>query len=145
MTTGNLSVKIFLFNFFLEKKVLVKFPQNGPAKYFDRPSLPKKYKRVTMEEAKNGAPCRVYSDGAYDVFHSGHARQLMQAKNYFPNVTLVAGVHSNKEIHRVKGQTVNTDEERVEAVRHNRYVDEVLFDVPFEYSIGKKQAILSLV
>lgn len=44
---------------------------------------------------------------------------------------------SNAEIHRVKGQTVNTDEERLEAVRHCRYVDEVVFDVPFEYSIGK--------
>ena len=46
---------------------------------------------------------------------------------------------SNEEIHRVKGQTVNTDEERLEAVRHCRYVDEVVFDVPFEYSIGNSK------
>ena len=65
----------------------------GPAKYFNAENLPKNCKRVTMEEAKAGAPCRVYSDGAYDVFHSGHSRQLMQSKNYFPNVTLIAGVH----------------------------------------------------
>lgn len=68
----------------------------GPARNFKKESLPEKYKRVTMEEAKSGVSCRVYSDGAYDVFHSGHSRQLMQSKNYFPNVTLIAGVHRTR-------------------------------------------------
>ena len=61
-----------------------KLAMSNPAPFVTADRIPiSNFTRMTKEEALSGKcnrPARVYADGIYDVFHSGHALQLMQAK-----------------------------------------------------------------
>ncbi|XP_019966963.1 choline-phosphate cytidylyltransferase A [Paralichthys olivaceus] len=125
-----------------ERERLVKIPRctvglKHPAPFADElePADGKPYERVNMETAKRGTPpdrpVRVYADGIFDVFHSGHARALMQAKCLFPNTHLIVGVCSDDLTHKYKGFTVMNEDERYDAISHCRYVDEVVRNAPW--------------
>lgn len=76
-------------------------------------------------------PIRIYADGVFDLFHLGHMKQLEQAKKAFANVELVCGVPSDIETHKRKGLTVLTDQQRVDTLKHCRWVDEVIPNAPW--------------
>lgn len=115
-----------------------KLALSEPAPFHDESFIPTtNYVRMTKADAASGKydrPARVYADGIYDVFHAGHARQLMQAKLLFPKVHLLVGVCSDQLTHSLKGRTVFNETERYDSLRHCRYVDEVIRDAPWSLS-----------
>ncbi|XP_017899500.1 PREDICTED: choline-phosphate cytidylyltransferase B isoform X2 [Capra hircus] len=116
----------------MERKTLT-----APAPFADETSClcQAPHEKLTIAQARLGTPVdrpvRVYADGIFDLFHSGHARALMQAKTLFPNSYLLVGVCSDDLTHKFKGFTVMNEAERYEALRHCRYVDEVIRDAPW--------------
>ncbi|VDM75687.1 unnamed protein product [Strongylus vulgaris] len=75
----------------------------------------------------NDRPIHIFAEGVYDLFHYGHARQLKQVKEAFPNVIVTAGVCSDDLVIKNKGgPLVMTHEERLASLRECQYVDHVI-------------------
>ena len=65
------------------------------------------------------------------MFHIGHAKVLEQAKKLFPNVYLIVGVSGDEETIRNKGKIVFNQQERVEIIKHCKWVDEIICPCPW--------------
>jgi cytidyltransferase-like protein len=89
--------------------------------------------RKPMFAGGAGPPVRVYIDGCFDIMHSGHYNAIRQAKQFAD--VLVVGVHSNREIAHHKGPPVMTDDERMATVEACKWVDEIVFDTPYNPSL----------
>jgi len=76
---------------------------------------------------------RVIVNGCWDLMHTGHYNALRQTKEISPpNSIVVAGIHSNSEIKRVKGGAfVASDSEKANMLSACKYVDEIIENVPY--------------
>jgi len=70
-----------------------------------------------------------YVDGCWDIMHSGHYNAIRQAKAICDE--LVVGVHSDSEIEENKALPVMQQEERYALLDHIKWIDRVLYDVPY--------------
>ncbi len=73
-------------------------------------------------------PKRVYADMIGDMFHSGHIAFLKQAKQF--GDYLIVGLVSDEDATGYKRKPILTLEERVNAVKACKYVDEVIAGSP---------------
>lgn len=100
--------------------------------YFKPAPFSEDYEAIQdSEQTEANKKIRIYSDGIFDLFHQGHQRQLMQAKNLFRNVHLIVGVINDFDTKTKKGETIMSENERYENVRHSKYADEVLKNAPW--------------
>jgi len=68
-------------------------------------------------------------DGCFDIIHSGHYNAIRKSKAL--GDVLVVGIHTNEEIRRNKRVPLLTDEERRGMVEACKWVDEIVWDVPY--------------
>eukprot|EP00437_Effrenium_voratum_P026114 CAMPEP_0181406048 /NCGR_PEP_ID=MMETSP1110-20121109/5072_1 /TAXON_ID=174948 /ORGANISM="Symbiodinium sp., Strain CCMP421" /LENGTH=383 /DNA_ID=CAMNT_0023528451 /DNA_START=77 /DNA_END=1225 /DNA_ORIENTATION=+ len=66
--------------------------------------------------------------------HSGHYNAIRQAKNICD--VLVVGVHSDQEIAENKSMPVMRQEERYRLLDHIKWIDEIIYDVPYSPEIA---------
>lgn len=95
------------------------------------PSQRDVFKEHFVKMTANSQEISVYADGCYDMFHLGHARQLEQIKAMYPKIKLVVGVCSDADINKFKGHMIMDERERVETVKHCRWVDDIIFPAPW--------------
>eukprot|EP00438_Fugacium_kawagutii_P032886 Skav209402 [mRNA] locus=scaffold1671:9298:13511:- [translate_table: standard] len=79
-------------------------------------------------------PVRGYIDGCFDIMHSGHYNAIRQAKNICD--VLVVGIHSDQEIAENKSMPVMEQAERYRLLDHIKWIDEILYDVPYSPEIA---------
>lgn len=79
-------------------------------------------------------PVRGYIDGCFDIMHSGHYNAIRQAKSICD--VLVVGIHSDQEIAENKSMPVMHQDERYRLLDHIKWIDEILYDVPYSPEIA---------
>lgn len=102
----------------LEQKIL----EATVKKYFDK--YVEEKKKIQNKPKKEKKYSTVYSPGTYDLFHAGHLENLsIAAQN---GEKLIVGIKSDDLVQAHKNKTpVISQEERMEIMRHFKFVDDV--------------------
>lgn len=75
----------------------------------------------------------IYTQGVFDLFHSGHVDFLEKCKTSAERGFLVVGILSDDEVYRVYGSyPVTNTYERALALLSCKFVDQVMIGVPYE-------------
>ena len=73
---------------------------------------------------------KIYCDGVFDLFHSGHVRHFKLIKEIYPDCHLVVGIMSDGEAEQYKRKPIYKQEDRYMLVSSCRYVDDVVEGCP---------------
>jgi rfaE bifunctional protein nucleotidyltransferase chain/domain len=87
--------------------------------------------RLIIEDLHRAGKKVVFTNGCFDIIHTGHVRYLKLAKSY--GDILVVAVNSDESVRGIKGEKrpINPQEERVEVLAALGMVDYVtVFDEP---------------
>jgi choline-phosphate cytidylyltransferase len=81
---------------------------------------------------------RVYTDGVFDLFHTGHSNLFKRIKNDLfeeytsENIYLIVGITNDLDTHSMKGITVMDEKNRYAMVSQCKYVDEIIEGCPWK-------------
>ena len=84
----------------------------------------------------SGRVYRVYCQGVFDVFDTGHMKSLERVKKALgaDRTRLIVGVYGDIEVEQQQGKTVIDHANRCDSCRHCRWVDEVASDAHWQLS-----------
>jgi ethanolamine-phosphate cytidylyltransferase len=81
------------------------------------------------EDDDDNTEIRIFVEGAFDMFHFGHANAFRLARSL--GTCLVVGVNSDESITQCKGAPLMNEQERLVMVEQCKFVDEVISGTPY--------------
>ena len=80
---------------------------------------------------------KIYVDGVFDLYHRGHLESLKYLKSdefkkkvKSEDIFLIVGIVSDSDAESYKRQPIICQEDRVEIIKYNKLVDEIIFPCP---------------
>ena len=85
-------------------------------------------------EQKINSPITGYTEGPFDLFHTGHLELFRKAKIFYDK--LVVGVYNDMTVRSYKRAPIIPYEDRLEMEKACKYVDDVIENAPLKTSLA---------